>query len=93
MGQTDPTSGTSTIGANVKVGYFSQHALDVLNPKNTVYEEVAEAGSPNSSISYVRGLHGAAFLFSGDDADKKISRFIRRRKEPCGSRYYFSQPG
>jgi ATP-binding cassette subfamily F protein 3 len=69
--QTETTTGKYTLGANVKVGYFSQHSLDVLNSKATVYDEVYSR-VPNASISYVRSLCGA-FLFSGDEVFKKIS--------------------
>ncbi len=69
--QTDPTEGTTALGANVKVGYFSQHSLEVLNPEKTIYEEVYDR-IPHASIGFVRNLLGA-FLFSGDDVYKKIS--------------------
>ena len=42
-GETEATSGTVTIGANVNTGYFSQHAMDILDPKKTVFETVQEA--------------------------------------------------
>ncbi len=71
VGQTNPSSGTVQLGANVKVGYFSQHSLDVLNPQMTVFEEVYSR-IPDASIGFVRNLLGA-FLFSGDDVHKKIS--------------------
>lgn len=70
-GQTEPTSGTVTVGAGVKFGYFSQHVLDVLKPSGTVLEEV-ESRIPHSNLGYIRNLLGA-FLFSGDDVYKKIS--------------------
>jgi ATP-binding cassette subfamily F protein 3 len=70
-GQTDPTSGTVTIGSNVSVGYFSQHSTEILNPKNTVIDEMV-GRLPNCSMGFIRNLLGA-FLFSGDDVDKKIS--------------------
>ena len=70
-GETDSTEGKATIGANVKIGYFSQHALDILKPQNTVYDEVASR-VPNSGVGFVRSLLGA-FLFSGDEVYKKIS--------------------
>ncbi len=69
--QLAPTDGLATVGANVQLGYFSQYSLDVLNPKSTVYEEVYSR-VPDASIGFVRSLLGA-FLFSGDDAHKKIS--------------------
>ena len=71
MGETGPSDGTCTIGASVSPAYFSQHALDVLDPNSTPYEEVF-ARVPDPSIGLVRNLLGA-FLFSGDDVHKKIS--------------------
>ncbi len=70
-GQTDATEGKYAIGAGVEVGYFSQNSLDVLDPANTVLDEV-HSRVPNSSIGYVRNLLGA-FKFSGDDAEKRVS--------------------
>lgn len=70
-GQTEPTSGVAVLGANVTVGYFSQHSLQVLNPDKTIYDEVYDR-IPQATIGFVRNLLGA-FLFSGDDVYKKIS--------------------
>ncbi len=58
------------MGASVKLGYFSQHALDVLNPNKTLFEEIHDR-IPDATIGFVRNLLGA-FLFSGDDVEKKI---------------------
>jgi ATP-binding cassette subfamily F protein 3 len=69
-GQTNPTDGTCVIGANVKIGYFSQSSLDVLNPNKTIFQEIYDR-IPEATIGFVRNLLGA-FLFSGDDAEKKI---------------------
>jgi ATP-binding cassette, subfamily F, member 3 len=69
--QTEPSSGTVTIGANVHLGYFSQHSMDILDPGKTVYETVSEA-LPMATVGVVRNLC-AAFLFQGDDVDKRIS--------------------
>ncbi|MBN2528184.1 MAG: ABC-F family ATP-binding cassette domain-containing protein [Deltaproteobacteria bacterium] len=69
-GQTTATSGTLAMGANVHVGYFSQHAMDLLNPDKTVFETVYEV-MPEASQGSVRSLCGA-FLFRGEEADKKI---------------------
>jgi len=71
-GQTEPTSGRATVGANVNLGYFSQHAMDVLDPKKTVFETVQEA-LPTATIGVLRNLC-AAFLFQGDDVDKRIDK-------------------
>jgi ATP-binding cassette subfamily F protein 3 len=69
--QTEPTEGRSTLGANVKVGYFSQYSLDVLNADKTVFQEVFDR-IPNPTIGFARNLLGA-FLFSGDEVEKKVS--------------------
>ena len=69
-GTTDATEGTCSVGPSVKVGYFSQSSLEVLDPKKTIFEEICDR-IPEATIGYVRNLLGA-FLFSGDDADKKI---------------------
>jgi len=71
FGDTQATSGVVTLGSNVKVGYFSQHSLDVLNPTKTIFEEVHDR-IPEATIGFVRNLLGA-FLFSGDDIHKKIA--------------------
>ncbi|BCR06227.1 ABC transporter ATP-binding protein [Desulfuromonas versatilis] len=71
-GETEPTSGTVNLGASVNLGYFSQHAMDVLDPKRTVFETVQDA-IPQASIGVVRNLC-AAFLFQGDDVDKRIDK-------------------
>ncbi len=70
-GETQPTSGIVSLGANVRVGYFSQHSLEVLNPDKTIFDEIHDR-IPDATIGYVRNLLGA-FLFSGDDVYKKIS--------------------
>ena len=69
--QTDSTQGTCQVGSSISVGYFSQNSLDVLDPKKTILQEV-ESRVPNSSIGSIRNLLGA-FLFSGDEVEKKIS--------------------
>ncbi len=70
-GQTDPTSGVCQVGASIVTGYFSQNSLDVLDPKKTILQEV-ESRVPNSTLGTIRSLLGA-FLFSGEEVEKKIS--------------------
>lgn len=70
-GHTEPTSGRMTVGASIDLGYFSQNSLDVLDPKNTVLEEV-QSRIPTATLGYVRNLLGA-FKFSGDEVEKKVS--------------------
>jgi ATPase subunit of ABC transporter with duplicated ATPase domains len=65
-----PDSGEITLGASLKVGYFAQQALDLLDPDLTI-EEQLQRDFPDESIGVLRSLAGA-FQFSGDDVDKKI---------------------
>src|SRR5204862_2424806 len=65
-----PDGGSITLGASLTMGYFSQQALDVLNPDLTI-EEQLQHDFPHESIGALRNLAGA-FQFSGDDIDKKI---------------------
>ena len=69
-GLTEPTNGGVRLGANVELGYFSQHALDVLDAKKTVFNTLREV-IPNANIGTVRNLLGA-FLFTDDDVEKQI---------------------
>lgn len=69
-GHATPTSGVIKLGASVKMGYFSQHALDVLDARRTLQEEM-QVKLPDASLGFVRNLLGA-FLFSGDDVEKKV---------------------
>lgn len=68
---TEPTSGSSSLGASVQLGYFSQYSCDVLRPERTIFEEVQER-LPIASVGTIKNLLGA-FLFSGDDSEKKVS--------------------
>ena len=70
-GATEPTAGEVVIGSGVATGYFSQHAMDLLSPGQTVFQAVQEA-MPLENIGVIRNLCGA-FLFSGDDVDKRIA--------------------
>ncbi len=69
-GQVEPTTGTTGIGANVFTGYFSQHSMELLDGDKTVAATVQEV-MPQANIGAVRNLC-AAFLFQGDDVDKRI---------------------
>ncbi len=71
-GRTAPTSGSVAIGANVNPGYFSQHAMDILDPRKTVFETVQDA-LPRAGIGVLRNLC-AAFLFQGDAVDKRVDQ-------------------
>src|SRR5712675_1055078 len=69
-GDVAPDSGSVRLGASLKMGYFAQQSLDLLDPGLTV-EEQLRADFPHESIGALRNLAGA-FQFSGDDVDKKI---------------------
>lgn len=64
-------SGSISYGVNVSKTYYAQHQLEQLHAGNTVFEELDKV-APAWSISQVRSLLGA-FLFKGDDVDKKVS--------------------
>ncbi|MGI6221197.1 MAG: ABC-F family ATP-binding cassette domain-containing protein [Coriobacteriales bacterium] len=63
--------GNLEVGHNVSISYFAQHQLEDLDERKTVFEEL-DAAAPGWTISEVRSLLGA-FLFSGSDADKRVS--------------------
>jgi len=63
-------AGTISFGNRVKVGYYAQHHADTLNGDRTLFEEVS-AVDQSAGQTRVRSVLGA-FLFSGDDVDKKI---------------------
>lgn len=69
--QTEATEGACSIGPSIQLGYFSQNSLDLLNPQNTILQEV-ESRVPNASLGSIKSLLGA-FLFSGEEVEKKIS--------------------
>jgi ATP-binding cassette subfamily F protein 3 len=71
IGEAQPTSGEVVLGSNVKLGYFSQHSLDLLRPQDTVFETLMNR-LPQASQGMIRSLLGA-FLFTGDEVHKKIS--------------------
>jgi ATPase subunit of ABC transporter with duplicated ATPase domains len=67
-GETAPDSGALTLGAGVKMGYFAQHAMDVLDPEKNVYDTLQDA-FPLANPGQLRTLSGC-FGFSGDDIEK-----------------------
>jgi len=68
-GATEPDGGAVTLGASVKMGYFAQHAMDLLDGERTVFEEL-EYAFPQAGQGSLRTLAGC-FGFSGDDVEKK----------------------
>ncbi len=65
-------SGVRDVGHHVEIGYFSQTRLDTLSPENTVLQEAYSAAPGIMSQEDIRTILGA-FLFQGDDVEKKVA--------------------
>ena len=63
--------GERVLGHKVTGGYYAQHQLELLDPNNTVLEELRRVAHDETE-QILRGIAGA-FLFSGDDVFKRIS--------------------
>jgi ATPase subunit of ABC transporter with duplicated ATPase domains len=68
-GAAEPDDGTVALGGSVKMGYFAQHAMDLLDGERTVFEELDHA-FPQAGQGALRALAGC-FGFSGDDVEKR----------------------
>ncbi|MEI8395789.1 MAG: ABC-F family ATP-binding cassette domain-containing protein, partial [Rhodospirillaceae bacterium] len=69
VGSTEPDTGTVTVGGSVRIGYFSQHAMELLDGEATVFEAL-EGAFPQAGVGVLKALAGC-FGFSGDDVEKK----------------------
>jgi ATPase subunit of ABC transporter with duplicated ATPase domains len=67
-GGAKPDAGEVRLGASVKLGYFAQHAMEILTPTDTVIKSVQDR-FPTTGLGVLRTLLGA-FGFSGDDVEK-----------------------
>ena len=65
---TVPDKGTVTLGASVRMGYFAQHSMDLLDGDETVFESLA-GSFPQAGTGALKSLAGC-FGFSGDDVEK-----------------------
>jgi ATPase subunit of ABC transporter with duplicated ATPase domains len=68
-GATDPDGGTVTLGGSVKMGYFAQHAMELLDGDRTVFQSLEDA-FPQAGQGSLRALAGC-FGFSGDEVEKR----------------------
>jgi ATPase subunit of ABC transporter with duplicated ATPase domains len=68
-GASEPDEGTVAIGGSVKMGYFAQHAMDLLDGERTVFQSL-EDQFPTAGQGSLRALAGC-FGFSGDDVEKR----------------------
>lgn len=68
-GASEPDQGSVTVGGSVKMGYFAQHAMELLDGERTVFEALEDA-FPQAGQGSLRTLAGC-FGFSGDDVEKR----------------------
>jgi ATPase subunit of ABC transporter with duplicated ATPase domains len=68
-GSAEPDDGTVSVGGSVKMGYFAQHAMDLLDGERTVFQSLEDA-FPQAGQGSLRALAGC-FGFSGDDVEKR----------------------
>ena len=68
-GSTEPDDGLVAVGGSVKMGYFAQHAMDLLDGERTVFQSLEDA-FPQAGQGSLRALAGC-FGFSGDDIEKR----------------------
>ncbi|OQP86653.1 glycosyl transferase family 1 [Rhizobium rhizosphaerae] len=68
-GASAPDAGSVALGASVKMGYFAQHAMDLLSGDQTVFQWLEES-FPKAGQGPLRALAGC-FGFSGDDVEKR----------------------
>ncbi len=67
-GETEPDQGTVTVGSNIRMGYFAQHSMDLLDGDDTIFESLDES-FPQAGQGALKSLAGC-FGFSGDDVEK-----------------------
>ena len=67
-GATEPDEGSVTLGASVKMGYFAQHSMDLLDGDDTIFESL-DGSFPQAGTGALKSLAGC-FGFSGDDIEK-----------------------
>lgn len=68
-GASEPDAGSVALGASVKMGYFAQHSMELLDGERTVFQSLEDA-FPQAGQGSLRALAGS-FGFSGDDVEKK----------------------
>ncbi|MBY3333022.1 ABC-F family ATP-binding cassette domain-containing protein [Rhizobium laguerreae] len=68
-GTAEPDEGSVALGASVKMGYFAQHAMDILDGEHTVFQSL-EHRFPQAGQGPLRAVAGC-FGFSGDDIEKR----------------------
>ena len=89
-GQTEPTTGSVTIGANVSLGYFSQHAMDVLDPGKNRLRDRAGRHAPGQHRRHPQPLRrlslpgrrrwtsGSSYLSGGEKSRVVLATLLAR---------------
>lgn len=90
-GAIKPFSGELIYGLNVQVSYFSQHQMELLNPKRTVLEEILSLPGLRTERE-ARSLLGS-FLFSGDDVEKRVEILSGGEKSRLVMAKIMTRPG
>ncbi len=70
-GELDPLKGSAALGYNVDLGYYAQNQEDVLCKTDTVYDTLDKV-AVGDIRTRLRDILGA-FLFRGNDVDKKVA--------------------
>ncbi|GGC62442.1 ABC-F family ATP-binding cassette domain-containing protein [Chelatococcus reniformis] len=68
-GTAEPDQGTVAVGSSVRMGYFAQHAMELLDGEHSVFQSLEDA-FPQAGQGSLRALAGC-FGFSGDDVEKR----------------------
>src|SRR6187399_195463 len=76
-GSTEPDDGTVALGGSVKMGYFAQHAMDLLDGERTVFQTLEDA-FPQAGQGSLRALAGC---FGFSPPDRTRHRFSTRSEE------------
>ena len=89
-GELSPISGEAKVGYNVNIGYFAQNQEDVLD-KNLTVMETLESVASGDVRTRLRDIL-AAFLFRGDDIDKKVAVLSGGERARLGMAELMLQP-
>ena len=71
MGELEPLEGTAKTGYNVNIGYYAQNQEDILDKNDTVFGTLDRIATGDIRTKLRDIL--AAFLFKGEDIDKKVA--------------------
>ena len=71
MGELEPMEGSSRTGYNVNIGYYAQNQEDILDKEDTVFGTLDRIAVGDIRLKLRDIL--AAFLFKGEDIDKKVA--------------------